>query len=77
MELRIPLPKLDGGLVTNLAALAGLILVVVAIGALSDWRWAMLAGGVLTFAVAVWAQRQLPGRSAALPDNVRPHKKAA
>lgn len=57
MELRIRLPRPDGGLVTNLVALAGLLMVVGAVCALADWRWGLLLAGVLTFGVAVWAQQ--------------------
>ena len=59
MELQIRLPRPDGGLVSNLVALAGLLMVVAAVAALTDWRWALLLAGGLTFAVAVWAQQSM------------------
>lgn len=53
------MPNLDAGLFTNLIIVAGLALVVVAVGFLADWRWALLLGGFLTVAGAMYVQRYL------------------
>lgn len=52
----IRIPALPRGLFTNLLGVAGLVAVVVAIGALTDWRWALLAAGVFAVALHVVAQ---------------------
>lgn len=77
-SLRIPLPSLDGGLVTNLIALASLVTVCLSLAFLTNWRWGMLLAGVLGFAVAVYVQRNMPVEVAdAASENVTPIKKSA
>lgn len=77
MELRLRLPRPDGGLVSNLVALTGLVMVVCAVAALSDWRWALLLAGGLTFATAVWAQQGMGERAPSVAAaDTRPRPKA-
>ena len=64
----IQVPSPPPGLGTNLLGVAGLAAVVVAVGALTDWRWALLLAGV--FAVALcWVAHQHQA-AAAVPEAV-------
>jgi len=49
--VRIKLPIITAGLISNLLGVFGLIALVVAVGGLAGWWWALVAGGV--FAVAL------------------------
>lgn len=51
----IRIPALPRGLFTNLLGVAGLVAIVVAIGALTDWRWALLSSGVFAVVLHVVA----------------------
>lgn len=52
-EIRIPVPRLSAGLVSNLVGLLGLIAVAVAIGGLTgNWWWSALTGGVMAVGLA-------------------------
>lgn len=62
VTIRIPAPS--SMLVANLLGVLGLIGVVVAIGGLAGWWWALLAGGVFAVGLAVIAQANLAGESA-------------
>lgn len=53
INVRIALPPV---LASNLLGLAGVLGFVVAIGALTDWRWALLVGSLIALAGAVLAQ---------------------
>lgn len=44
--VRVPVPKLSAGLLSNTLGLLGLLLIVVAIGGLTNIYWALLAAGV-------------------------------
>lgn len=70
MEIRIRVPRIPAGLVSNLLGLAGLVAVVVAVGGLTGnvW-WAVLTGGVFAVVLAVIAQTQTvaPARDTAAP----------
>lgn len=71
----IPLPRLDAGLIVNLWALLSLAAIPVAVGLLlSDYRWGLLAAGVLGFLASTYVSRQL---AAAPPAKVTPIKKAS
>jgi hypothetical protein len=61
VTIRIPVPS--GILASNLLGVVGLLAIVVAIGALAGWPWALLAGGV--FAVALTALAQAGARESA------------
>lgn len=76
--LRIPLPRVDAGLISNLMLLASLATVCVAVAFLTDWRYGMLAGGILGFCSVVYLQRA--GAFEATEeqaDNVAPIRKSA
>lgn len=76
-HIRVPVPRIPAGLGTNLLGLAGLVAVVCAIGALTNWRWGLLAAGVFALALTVIAQAQeSPARSAPAGGNVAPIESA-
>jgi hypothetical protein len=53
MILKIKIPQLNAGLVSNLIGLLGLSLIVLAIGGLTDnWWWAALASGMFAVGIA-------------------------
>jgi hypothetical protein len=52
VEIRIPLPRITPGLVSNLLGLAGIIGVLVAVAALTDWRWSLLLGSLVSVGMA-------------------------
>lgn len=57
ITIRIPLPRIDSGAVTNLIGVAGLLAIAFAVGALADnFWWAVLLGGVFAFAVSALNQ---------------------
>lgn len=53
VTVRIPVPVPSTMLVSNLLGLLGLAGMIVAIGALTDWRWALLAASVALLGLAV------------------------
>lgn len=57
MEIRIRLPRIAAGALSNLVGLLGLLGIVVAVGGLthSVW-WAVLTGGVFSVTLAALAQ---------------------
>lgn len=57
-EIRIPLPRLSGLGVSNVVGLGGLVAVVVAVGLLAGWPWALLLGGVLAVSLSALVQSQ-------------------
>lgn len=73
-SVTVPLPSIDGGLVVNLFALASLAAICVAVGLLTDYRWAILAAGVLGFPAATYVSHQL---AKAMEPNVVRLKKAS
>lgn len=76
----IEIPTPSSVLVTNLTGLASLIAVVVAVGVLTAWPWALLTAGVAGLALTVLGQlglRQSAVSAAATPNNVRQHRRAA
>lgn len=68
MEIRIRLPKVAAGAVSNLVGLLGLLGIVVAVGGLTGnaW-WAVLTGGVFAVALAWIAQSQAEAGEKATP----------
>lgn len=81
MEIRIRLPKVAAGAVSNLVGLLGLLGIVVAVGGLTGnvW-WAVLTGGVFAVALAWIAQSQGEAGEKATPLTVaaaRPVAKAS
>lgn len=76
VTIRIPVPS--SLLVTNLVGVLSLFAVVVAVGALTAWPWALLTAGIAGLALTVVAQLgQRQPVEANLPNNVRQHRKAA
>lgn len=75
-SLRIPLPRVDAGLVSNLLLLLSLATVCVAVAFLTDWRWGTLAAGVFGFASVVYLQRAGAFEAEVPADNVAPLRKA-
>lgn len=57
MEIRIRVPRLPAGSISNLVGLLGLLMVVSAVGGLTGnvW-WSVLTGGVFAVALAALAQ---------------------
>lgn len=57
MEIRVSLPHIPAGAVSNLLGLVAVVAIVVAIGGLTgNWWWSVLAGGVFGLVLAVLAQ---------------------
>lgn len=58
----IRIPALPAGLLSNLLGLAGLVAVVVALGALTgNWWWSLLSGGAVAVVLSVIAQYNSAG----------------
>lgn len=81
MEIRIRLPKVAAGAVSNLVGLLGLLGIVVAVGGLTGniW-WAVLTGGVMAVGLAWIAQTQAEAGEKATPLTVaaaRPERMSA
>jgi hypothetical protein len=73
VEIRIAVPRLPSGLAANLAGLAGLIAMVLAVGGLTgNWWWSLLAGGTVAFGLAFVAQLQAQAESAAEVEPAKP-----
>jgi len=69
VTVRIPAPS--RGTVSNLLGLAGFLGVIVAIGALTDWRWALLAASAVAVGLSYLAHLAAnPARAVAAPANV-------
>lgn len=56
VTIRIPAPSSES--VTNILGAASLLAIIVAIGLLTDWRWALLSGGVIGAGLALLAQNK-------------------
>lgn len=54
VQFRVPAPSSIALL--NLLGVAGVLAVIVAIGALTDWRWGLMAFGVIAVAFTMMAQ---------------------
>jgi hypothetical protein len=52
----IRIPALRPGTASNVLGAVGLVGIVVSIGMLAGWPWAMLAGGIVAIALALIAQ---------------------
>lgn len=66
VTIRIPVPS--STTLLNWVGLAGLIAIVAAVGLLTDWRWSLLAAGVIAVGITMLAQNA----AQAEPSNVRP-----
>ena len=57
MEIKIRVPRIPAGAISNIVGLLGLLAVVIAIGGLTEnlW-WSVLSGGAVAFGLAVVAQ---------------------
>lgn len=72
-EIRFRVPRVPPGLYANLLGLAGLVMVAVAVGALTgNWWWSGLAGGVFAVALSWMASTDEPAAAGAEASNVRP-----
>lgn len=58
MEIRVQIPRIPAGALSNLLGLFGLIAIVVAVGGLVGVWWAVLAGGMLAAGLSALAQAQ-------------------
>jgi hypothetical protein len=81
MYVRVPLPRITPGALTNLLGVAGLIAIVVAVGMLAGAAWAVLAAGLMAVGLTVLAQlgqaQQAPASvSVAKLDDVRAARSA-
>ncbi|MCW2859105.1 MAG: hypothetical protein JWP48_813 [Actinoallomurus sp.] len=57
MEIKIRLPRIAAGALSNLVGLLGLLAIATAVGALAgDWWWSVLVTGVFGVALAALAQ---------------------
>jgi len=54
VQFRVPTPS--STTVLNLLGVAGVLCIVFAIGALTDWRWGLLSFGVIAVAFTMMAQ---------------------
>ena len=63
-EIRIRVPHPSSTLVNNVLGVLGLIAIVVAIGGLAGWLWALLAGGIFAVTLCLigstWAVPMAP-----------------
>lgn len=76
--VRIPVPRLDAGLISNLLGLAGLILLVLAPGALTgEWAWTLVTAGLAGVALSYLVSNQLTEQQPAKPEPAGRHLKAA
>lgn len=51
--VKIPVPRLDAGLLSNLLGVIGLLMLVITPGGVThNWWWSVLAGGVAAVAVS-------------------------
>lgn len=68
MEIRINVPRIPSGLLSNLVGLAGLLAVVLAVGGLAgNWWWSVLAGGFVAVGLSYIAQTHAAAEAAAEP----------
>lgn len=68
------IPRWTANLLPNVFGLLSLATVCVAVGLLTDYRWGMLAAGVIGTAVTWWVQSSAQPETA---ENVKPLKRAA
>ena len=68
-EIRIRVPHPSSTLVNNVLGVLGLIAIVVAIGGLAGWLWALLAGGIVAVTLCLigstWTEPLAPAEAAA------------
>jgi hypothetical protein len=58
MYVRIPVPRISPGLLTNLLGVVGLITIVFAVASLTSWKWGLLTAGLFAVTLTVIAQVQ-------------------
>lgn len=73
--LSVTIPQWTANLLPNLLGLLGLVAICYAIASLTDWRWGVLAGGIISVLLAYWISPAAP--AAVEAENVRTLKKAA
>lgn len=66
VQFRVPAPSSTA--VLNLLGVIGVLSIVLAIGALTAWPWALLAFGMFSLAFTVLAQTSTPAQPAAVAD---------
>lgn len=60
--VKVKLPNISAGLISNILGILGLIAIVIAIGGLTgNWWWALLAGGLFGVALGYMAGLQSEG----------------
>lgn len=56
LRVAIPLPRLNGGLVSNVVLVASVAAFCTALSFLTDWRWGVMTAGVIGFATVIYLQ---------------------
>ncbi len=74
VTVRVPTPSANA--ITNVLGALGLIAIVVAIGALTDWRWGLLAAGVFATALCVLAQTSAAEQTSVSELDAHRHRRA-
>lgn len=76
--IRIPVPRLDAGFISNLLGLAGLLMLVLAPGALTgNWAWTLVTAGLAGITLSYLISTQLGEQQPAKPAPAGRHLKAA
>lgn len=78
MDVRFHIPAPSSMLISNLLGVLGLVAVVVAVGMLASFAWALLAAGIIATGLCVLAQNAArPAVNAAAPAGAPPLKAVA
>lgn len=69
--LTVKIPQWTANLLPNVLGFLGLATICVALGSLTDWRWATLLAGVFATLLAVWMQYNAPAEEPTPPATAR------
>lgn len=75
--IRVPVPRLSAGLASNLLGLVGLVLLVLAPGALTgEWAWTLVSAGLaglgLSYLISAQIEEQQPAKPAPAGRHLKP-----